>query len=163
MNLQEMADKMDKAIDVLEEQIIGIRSAGVTTAFIDSFKVKYYGQLTSVKTLAYTTADKGRILVKVYDISSINLINEVLNSSGLNTYVLSKDTIVVSIPSMCGEEKDRTIKRLNKLGEETKIAIRNIRKNYRKLDLSSEKEIQNITDKAISIVNSLIEKKVTAI
>lgn len=156
-----MADKMDKAIDVLETQIVGINRAGVTPALVDSFRVEYYGQSVPVKQLGFTTQKNNHVLIKVYDIKIVDTIVKTLITSGLNAYILYKDTISISVPPMSGEEKERTIKRLNKLGEEAKISVRNIRRAYRTKE--NDKEVQEITDKAISIISDLINRKIMAL
>jgi ribosome recycling factor len=156
-----MADKMDKAIDVLEAQIFGINRAGVTPAFVDSFKVEYYGQNVQLKELGFSTQKNGHVIVKIYDIDMVQPVLKVLVNAGLNAYILYKDTISVSVPSMSGEEKTRTIVRLNKLGEEAKISVRNIRRTYRTKE--NDKKVQEITDKAISIICGLIDRKIMAL
>jgi ribosome recycling factor len=78
----------------------------------------------------------------------------VLKDAGLNAYLFSKQAVAVSVPPICGDERERVKTRVKKLGEEAKISIRNIRQNYRKSEKGltedekrqAEKEIQELTD-----------------
>lgn len=164
-----MADKMDKAIELLQQSIIGIRLGTVTPALIDTFKVTYYGQQMPIKHLAYTSAERGNVMVKPHDPSILGTIQKTLKEAGFNAYTFSKEAVAVSVPPICGEEKEKVKARVRKLGEETKITIRSIRKNWRStLDKnlpdderrSQESSIQESTDAAIQMVDEIVDAKI---
>lgn len=162
-----MLSKMESSIQTLEDSIRGIRLGTVTTAFIDTFKVSYYGQQMPIKHLAFTSSEKGLVMVKPNDPSILGVIQKTLKEAGLNAYIFSKQAVAVSVPPICGEERERVKARVKKLGEDTKIAIRNIRKTYRKLDKSLtqdeqrklEKEIQEATDDYVALVDEMVKDK----
>lgn len=162
---------MEKTIDNFEDSIKGIRLGTVTPSFIDTFKVSYYGQLTPIKHLAATSSDKGLVLVKPHDPNLLGTIQKTLKEAGLNAYVFSKQAVAVSVPPFCGEEREKIKARVKKLGEEAKIAIRNIRQNYRKsekaatkdIQQQNEKEIQELTDIHIDLIDEIVKSKMDSL
>lgn len=160
-----MKTSMEKTVSMFSSSIVGIRAGTVTAGVIDTVKVPYYGQLTPIQHLATTGKTNNGINVDPFDPSIINTISKCLVAAGFNAYVFSKTRIIVSVPPPSGDEKKRIISHLEKLGEETKISLRNIRKNIRqKLDKeqlkNSESEIQKITDFYINEVDEIIQMKV---
>lgn len=164
---QEMTAKAEKTLQNLEESIRGIRLGMITPSFIDTFKVPYYGTETPIKHLASTTSQNGLVLVRPHDPVILGTIQNVLKGAGLNAYLFSKQVVAVSVPPICGEERERVKIRVKKLGEDAKIAIRSLRKSERKSDKSlsedqrraSDKEIQEITDLYISEIDRVITDK----
>lgn len=152
---------MDKTVEHLAEQLQAIRFGTITSGLIDSVRINCYGGTTEIRHLAMTQNDKKRICVTPYDPSLIGTINTALNSAGFNSYVFSKTSIVVSIPQPCGEEKEKVVKHVRKLGEEAKVAIRNIRKKAKKEH--DEDEVQKVTDSSINEIEEWVESKVQEI
>jgi ribosome recycling factor len=138
--------------------IIGIRGNAITAGMVDTVRVNYYGSSTPIKHLAVTGKVGQTITIEPYDLSLIGQIVTALKSAGFNAYPFSKTRICVNIPIASGEQRDRNILLLRKLGEETKIAIRNLRKKYRKEN--PDIDIQPIIDKYIKEVDSLIDNKI---
>jgi ribosome recycling factor len=168
---QEILDKMERTISCLEESIRCIRLGTVTSAFVDTFKVPYYGQQTPIKHLAFTSNERGLVMVKPNDPTILGVIQKVLKEAGLNAYIFSKQAVAVSIPPICGEERERVKARVKTLGEDAKIAIRNIRKTHRKADKSLsedekrkfDKEIQEVTDEHIAWIEQLVRDKLESL
>jgi ribosome recycling factor len=164
---QEILDKMERTIQCLEESIRCIRLGTVTSSFVDTFKVSYYGQQMPIKHLAQTSNERGLVMVKPNDPMILGAIQKTLKDAGLNAYIFSKQAVAVSVPPICGEERERVKARVKVLGEDTKIAIRNIRKAHRKSDKSLsedekrkfEKEIQEFTDRHIALVDEIVNHK----
>jgi len=172
--LSEAVAKMTKTVETFDETVRCIRTGGVTTSVIDTVKVEAYGQSTPLKHLAMTSGSPNQpISVKPYDTTLVPEINRALQKQGFSSYVFSKDTVCVQIPVACGEERDKIRLHVKKLGEEAKIAIRNIRKNYRnnleKLSESKddlkllEGDLQKLTDKAISEICKTVDFKISQI
>ncbi len=172
VNLLEMQEKMDQAVQFLHDSIRGIRGGSVTASFIDSFKVNCYGNDMLIKHVAVTSSLKGQISVKPFDTSLVGSIQKTLKEAGLNAYVYSKEIVAVSVPPPSGEDKEKIKSRIKTLGEEAKVSVRNIRKNYRsKIDknLSEDEqefidsEIQIITDKSVLEISEIIACKLAEI
>jgi ribosome recycling factor len=153
---------MKKTVDNLSTSIIGIHSGTVNPGVIDTIKVQYYGQNVPIYQVAQTgRLDNNNIAVDPYDVSILNALLTAIQSNGFTAYKFSKTRILISIPPACGETKEKVKKFLRKLGEDSKIAIRNIRKKYRKNQTYSDKKIQEITDFYINQINEIIENKIT--
>lgn len=159
---------MEKPIDLLKNQLKSIHFGNITPGIIDTVKVSYYDQLVPVGQIANTQTIKNNISVVPYEPDMIPAVNKVLISAGFNSYIFSKTTILVSVPPPSLEEKNKINNYLRKLGEEAKIAVRNIRKKIRQpLDKEAlkkiEKELQAATDVAISEIDTIIKNKIESL
>jgi ribosome recycling factor len=161
---------MAKTVDLFFDQIRNIRVGNVTTAVIDSVKVQYHGQKTPIKHLARTSGGCGQpISITPYDQSLVSQINKDLNQAGFASYVFSKTTVCVNVPPMSGEEVAKICNYVKKIGEDAKIAIRNIRKQFRNSlkeltqdeRLNAEKLLQEHTDLSISLITEGVDDKVS--
>lgn len=146
---------MQKAIEFFNDQISNIRYADIGTSLIDSIRVDVNNQKIPIKQLGWTTLEKRRIFITAYDASTLGSINKSLSNEGFSSYIFSKGQIVVDIPIRSGEDKERVIKQINKLAEEARVSIRNIRKKFR-----DEANIQELTDASIAKINSLTKCKI---
>jgi ribosome recycling factor len=160
-NLHDYQVQMNKTVDHLEEQLVGIRWGTITSGLVDTVRVSCYSGITELRYLASTQGDAKRIQVTPYDPALLGPINTALNDSGFNAYIFSKTSVVVNVPQRCGEEKDKVIKRVRKLGEEAKVSIRNIRKKARK-ECDDDDAIQRMTDASVSEVDRIVESKVSS-
>lgn len=163
MTKEMMFEKMEKTFDNFEESIRNIRTGSVTSSFIDSFKISYYGNSVPIKHIAFTINEKGLVIIKPYDLSIIGLVEKSLKESGLNAYLFSKQAIAVSVPPMSGDERERVKSHVRKLGEEAKVSIRNIRKQHRKGFEGTEDqkkvfeiEVQKATDVYVSSIEETV-------
>lgn len=155
---------MDKALGVLYASIVGIHSGTVSAGVVDTVKVPSYGQMTPVKHLAISVKSGNIIQIDPYDPALTHAIAKSLTEAGFNAYAFSKTRVCVNVPPPTGDEKKRIIIHLNKLGEEAKISVRNIRKKYRQsLEKEDQKdqdaEIQKITDAYIQEIDDIIKHK----
>ena len=82
----------------------------------------------------------------------MDAIAKYLLDSGFEAYKFSKDTVVINIPLPTGEQRDKVVKKLKSLGEETKVALRNIRKKWKKQGIDEEE-----LNKAIAKYNAKVD------
>lgn len=151
-------EKMQKAINFFEDQLKGITPVGCTTSLIDSIKVTAYNQQVQIKDLGSISQKDRRITINVFDINLTEKINKALQSSSFHSYIFSKDSVVVNLPEISGDSKKEIKKRIKSLGEEAKIAIRNIRREYRK-QIPDDKSVEKVTQKANSIIDDIVDRK----
>lgn len=159
---------MEKTVDLLRSSILGIRSCTISAGLVDSVKIPVYGTFMQLSHLANTGRVGNNVFIDPHDPSLVGLISNTLVDSGFGAYVFSKSRILIPIPPPTGDQKRETIAHLQKLGEEAKIAIRNIRKNHRqhltKDELrTQDKGIQEITDRYIREVSSVIDSKIKSL
>ncbi|MBC8588796.1 ribosome recycling factor [Paratissierella segnis] len=167
--------KMSKTISVYKEELLGIRAGRANPALLDKITVDYYGQVTPLKQVGSISAPEPRLIViQPWDSNLIPAIEkEILKSDlGLNP---SNDGKVIRliIPQLTEERRKELAKLVKKNGENSKVALRNtrrdaidkIKKMEKNKELSederklAEEEIQKITDKYIIQVDEITKKK----
>lgn len=172
---REAEDKMKKSIEVLKDDLLSIRAGRANPALLDKITVEYYGQVTPLNQVAGISAPEARLLVvQPWDQSLIPVIEkEILKSDlGLNP---SNDGKVVRliIPQLTEERRRDLTKIVKKNGEDTKVAIRNIRRvaidEVKKLEKDkeiseddrkvAEDKVQELTDKYIKEVDLVTKAK----
>ena len=172
---REAEDKMKKSIEVLRDDLLSIRAGRANPALLDKITVEYYGQVTPLNQVAGISAPEARLLVvQPWDQSLIPVIEkEILKSDlGLNP---SNDGKVVRliIPQLTEERRRDLTKIVKKNGEDTKVAIRNIRRvaidEVKKLEKDkeisederkvAEDKVQELTDKYIKEVDVVTKAK----
>ncbi len=167
--------KMDKAINVFSKELSSLRTGRANSAMLDLVKVDVYGQLMPINQLATITTPEPRIInIQVWDLNNVTLIDASIKKSelGLNPQI-DGQLIRLPIPELNEERRNELKKLIKSMGEKCKISIRNIRRDaneeLKKLlkskeisedeEKSFEKNVQNITDKHISIVEEKVSIK----
>lgn len=157
-------------MDTLRASLVGFRAGTISTAFVDTIKVSYYGSLVPIKQVAFSSSTKNGISVQPHDPNLVGSVAKSLKDSGLNAYVFSKTVVMVSVPPVTGEEKQKVHGQIRKLGEEAKVSIRSIRKSLRELVIGTkdekklaEKDIQEQVDFYISAVDVIVSDKIAGI
>ncbi len=173
--LKETAQKMDKTIEALHNELHKIRAGKATTSLLDTVKVDYYGTPTPLNKVANVAVqDAHTLTVQPYDRGSIGAIEKAILSADLGFNPANDGTVVrVPIPPLTEERRRDLVKLVKKFGEESKIAMRNIRrdanerlKKAEKDDHASEderkkaeKQVQDATDKHIVDIDRILKEK----
>ena len=173
--LKQAEDRMKKAVEVVREELIKIRTGKATTTLLDGIKVDYYGVMTSLNKIAsVSTPDVHTISVQPWEKSVIPLIEKTILTANLGLNPVSDGTLIrVPIPPLNEERRRELVKLVKKFGEEGKIAIRNIRRDAIEHLKKSEKaehfsederkrgelESQKLTDKFIKDIDNLLVVK----
>ena len=167
--------KMDKAIDVFSKELSSLRTGRANAAMLDLVKVDVYGQQMPINQLASITTPEPRMInIQVWDQNNVALIDASIKKSelGLNPQ-LDGQLIRLPIPELNEERRNELKKLIKSMGEKCKISIRNIRRDaneeLKKLlkskeigedeEKSFEKNVQNITDKHIALVDEKVLSK----
>ncbi len=140
-------DSMEKSIGNLRGEFSKIRTGRATPSLLDSIKVDYYGQPTPLKKIATVSAPEARLLVITpWDPKAISEIEKAILKSELGL-VPSKDNkiIRIPIPPLTEERRQELVKFTKKLAEDTKVSIRNIRRECNDSLKQLEKD-KNITE-----------------
>lgn len=175
--LKDAGQSMDKALEYLKNELRGIRAGRASTALVEYIKVDYYGSPTDLKSLAaISVPEPTQILIKPFDAGSVGEIRKAIESSnlGLNPQVDGKQ-IRVNIPALSGDRRKQLVAQAKKLGEDAKIAVRNVRRDANKhadgltkvkdLHISEDEvkglkdEIQNLLKKHEAAIDAAIEAK----
>lgn len=132
--LRDTKEKMDKSVHYFESEIKGIRTGRANTALIEYIKVDYYGTQTDLKGLAgISVPEPTQLLVKPFDPGAKNPILKAVEAAdlGLNPQA-DGDTIRISIPAPSAERRKQLVVQVKKLAEESRVAIRNERRDANK-------------------------------
>ncbi len=132
--LSDAEERMSKAVDHLKSELRGLRTGRASTALVDFLKVDYYGSPTDLKQLAsISIAEATQILIKPFDVGSINEIRKAIETSdlGLNPQVDGKQ-IRINIPSLSTERRQQLVGHAKKVAEESRVAARNVRRDANK-------------------------------
>lgn len=146
---------MQKTVDFLSDQLRGFQVDNVSMAMVESVRFMYHGQPTPIKHLASTSQENRRISLQLYDVTVGDSLTKCLVDSGFDAYKFSANTVIVTVPLPSGEQREKTLKRMKQLGEETKVALRNLRKKWKKQGID-EKDLNNITGKYVDMVDKMI-------
>jgi len=153
---------MTKTIQLLEDQLKGIRRSSISPGFIETLKVPYYGQMTPIRFVGTVGRCQAGITITPHDPNLVNSIAKSLQEDNLlNAYAFSKTTVVVSVPPANTGEIERIKSHIRKLGEDAKISIRNLRKSVRQ-NLSKEeqkeidKDLQLLTEEHCNKIEDII-------
>lgn len=153
---------METAIQFFSDQIRYIRAGGITDAVIDSLVVDASQGSIKLSFIANSIMQGQRILVTPHDPYETSYITSSLKDHGFDAYLASKNVIAIAIPRFSGDERKKVQKLISKMGEEAKIAVRNIRKSAKNKienDKSEEKTLQRHTDNAIKEIDNIISRK----
>ncbi|HHT67527.1 MAG TPA: ribosome recycling factor [Erysipelotrichaceae bacterium] len=128
----EMQEKMSKSIDSLKESLTSLRTGRATPSMLNGIEVDYYGSMTPINQMSSVSVPEPRqLIIKPYDKNDMKAILTALNKSDLGINPINEGTqIRLLIPALTEERRRDIVKQAKRYGEETKTAIRNIRRDY---------------------------------
>ena len=172
MILLQTEEKMNKAIANFEHNLSQIRTGRANPAMLDGINVEYYGSATPLSQIAAITVPEGRQLqIKPYDPSSIEDIERAINEANLGINPQGDgESIRLNIPPLTEESRKLLVKDVSKYAEDTKVVIRNVRrdandsikksKELTKDEISQgQEDVQKLTDQMIKKVDDIGKEK----
>lgn len=173
--------KMERSIEHLERELRGIRTGRATTALVDYVKVDYYGTMTDLRELAAISIPEAtQILVKPFDPSSLGAIVKAIETAdlGLNP-IKDANSIRINVPAPSSERRKQLVTQVRKLAEDTRVAIRNERRDAnRHIDAlvknktagvsedqgkDAKDEIESLTKSHVEKVDTISNRRITDI
>src|SRR5580704_2819276 len=129
--ISQAEERMKKAIAQLQKEYQTIRTGRANPALLDRVDVEYYGTNTPLKSLANISTPDGRsLLIQAYDKGSLKEIEQAIHKSDLGlTPTTDGNVIRINIPQPTEERRKEMVKVVKKYGEETRISLRNIRRD----------------------------------
>ena len=168
-------DRMKKAVEVVREELVKIRTGKATTVLLDGIRVEYYGQMVPLNQVSnVSTPDVHTISVQPWEKNLIQVIEKAILNANLGLNPVTDGNIVrVPIPPLNEERRRELVKLVKKFGEDGKIAVRNVRRDTIEHLKKSEKqehfsederkrgeqEAQKLTDKYIKDIDNLLAMK----
>jgi len=132
--LLETEEAMEKAIDHLKNELRGVRTGRASPALVEYIKADYYGSQSDIKSLAaISVPEPTQLLIKPFDAGALQAIKTAIEKAGLggNPMIEGKQ-IRMNLPPMSKKRRQKETARIRKMGEETKVVIRNARRDGNK-------------------------------
>lgn len=135
----ECEEQMEKAVEFLRSELRGIRTGRASPGLVEHLKinVESYGSAMDLRELAsISVPESNMLLIKPYDPSVIKDIDRAIQSSELGITPMSDGKVIrLPVPPLSGERRQKLLTQVRKLGENQKVAIRNVRRDAnRKID-----------------------------
>jgi ribosome recycling factor len=172
---QETRDNMGKSIDALKNEFNKVRTGRASLTILDGIRVDYYGTMTPLNQMATLAVPESRLItIQPWDVSVIKEIEKAILKSDLGLTPSNDGKIIrISIPPLTEERRKELVKVINKMSEDHKIAVRNIRRDSNELlkglkkdgDISeddafkAQDQVQKITDENIKLIDDVNKEK----
>ena len=163
--------RMDKAIDALNSELKTVRTGRANPTILDRVFVDYWGEMTPINQVANVSVQEGRSLViKPYDRSTLKSIERAILEADLGFNPQNDGQIIrIVIPPLTQDRRKELSKQVSKIGEQSKVAIRNIRRDandaikkgeFTEDDVKrAQEKVQKNTDQYIKKVDSIVKEK----
>lgn len=174
-DLKNLEAKIEKSLNVLKEEMGTVRAGRANAALVDKVMVEYYGTPTPLKALANISVPEPRtLLISPFDPKSIPDIEKGINTANIGITPANDGKVIrLQIPQVTEERRKELTKIVKKLGEDDKVAVRNLRREANDKVKKMEKagdfteddakstldEIQKIIDKAVKDIDAIVEAK----
>jgi len=173
--IKDAGNRMDKTLEALRSELSKVRTGKATTTLLDGVKVDYYGTQTPINQVGNVTVlDPHTLSITPWDKAMVNVIDRAILEANLGFNPISDGTnLKIPIPLLTEERRKDFVKLIKKFGEESKIAIRNVRRDANDHLKKEEKdkkisedqlktfesEVQKITDEHIKMIDDVIKHK----
>jgi ribosome recycling factor len=165
--------KMDETMQSLKRDMDSISTGRANPSLLDTIRVEIYGSMMPISQLANISIPESNILsIQVWDKESVKSVEKAIINSNLGFNPMTEgSTIRISIPKLSEERRKDLVKLAKKYGEDKKIALRNIRRDFLDEFKKNEKElgkdqihsfgdiVQKITDEFASKIDEVIAVK----
>jgi ribosome recycling factor len=169
--MKEAAHKMEQAVAHLKEELAGIRTGRATPAVLHRITVEYYGSPVPLNQLASTNVPEPRLLqITPFDKSAMSAIEKAIQSSDLGITPSNDGNVIrLAFPPLTEERRRELVKQVHTRAEESRVAVRNVRRHAKdemeKLEregaiseddlVRAEKELQKLTDRSVAEIDEI--------
>lgn len=173
--IKDARSRMDKSIEALRSELAKIRSGKATTALLDSIRVDYYGNMVSLNQVCNVSVlDVHTLSITPWEKQMVQIIDKAILEANLGLNPISDGTnLKIPIPALNEERRKDLVKLVKKFGEESKVAIRNVRRDtndHLKREEKAKKisedalhdaetEVQKLTDEHIKLIDDVLKHK----
>ncbi len=173
--IQDAEERMGKSVRSLERELKKMRTGRASLSLLDDIRVDYYGTPTPLNQMASLAVPENRLItIQPWDASVIKDIEKAIQKANLGLTPSSDGKIIrISIPPLTEERRKELVKQVNRICEEYRVAVRNIRREANEMLKELKKEgqaseddvyraqdrVQKLTDKYIEKIDSLFKEK----
>jgi ribosome recycling factor len=164
---KETREKMEKGLEALKKEQSRIRTGRASVSLLDGIRVQYYGSVVPLNQVASLSVPESRLItIQPWDIKAIGEIEKAILKSELGLNPINDGKVIrINIPPLTEERRRDLVKVIKKMAEETKVALRNIRrdsnealKGLKKDKHISEDDVFKAQDEVQKITKDYIEK-----
>lgn len=175
MDLQQDSQKMEKAVSLLKAELSKMRTGRASPSLVEHLKIDYYGTATPLNQVAQISIpDPKTIQIASWDQSALPLIEKAIIAANIGLTPNADGKLIrLNVPSLTEERRRDIAKTVKKIGEDTKVAIRNIRREANERVKSEEKskvisedaakklqeQVQKLTDNFVAEIDKIVEAK----
>ncbi len=173
--IKDAKQRMDKSLEALRNDLAKVRTGKATTQLLDGIRVDYYGTMTPINQVGnLSVLDVHTLAITPWDKSMVPLIEKAILEANIGFNPVSDGTnLKIPVPPLTEERRKEFVKLTKKFGEETKIAIRNIRRDAndhlkreekdKKISEDElkqlENEVQKLTDEHTKTIEEILKHK----
>lgn len=171
----DISNRMDSSISSLKMEMSGIRAGRASPSMLDTIKVDVYGSKMPINQVGNITTPEPRLInIDIWDQGNVNAVEKAIRESDLGINPSIEGTLIrLPLPQLTEERKLEYIKLAKKIGEASKVAIRNIRRDgieqFKKLEKDKElgedeskklqSDIEEITSMHVKLIDSIVSDK----
>ena len=171
----DISSRMDSSISSLKTEMSGIRAGRASPSMLDTIKVDVYGSKMPISQIGNITTPEPRLInIDIWDQGNVNAVEKAIRESDLGINPSIEGTLIrLPLPQLTEERKLEYIKLAKKIGEASKVAIRNIRRDgieqFKKLEKEKEigedeskklqSDIEEITSIHVKLIDSIVSEK----
>jgi ribosome recycling factor len=173
--IKDAKGRMDKTIETLRGELSKIRTGKATTVLLDSIKVDYYGNMVPLNQVGNVSVlDVHTLAITPWEKQMVQIVDKAILEANLGLNPISDGTnLKIPIPALNEERRKELVKLVRKFGEESKVAIRNVRRDtneHLKKEQKDKKitedqlrdteaEVQKLTDDHIKLIDDTLKHK----
>ena len=173
--IKDANSRMNKSIEALQSELAKIRTGKATTVLLDSIRVDYYGNMVPLNQVGNVSVlDAHTLAITPWEKQMVQIIDKAILEANLGFNPISDGTnLKIPIPALNEERRKELVKLVRKFGEESKVAIRNVRRDAidhlkreekeKKMSEDqlhdAEKEVQKLTDDHIKLIDETLKHK----
>lgn len=175
MNFEDIEERMNKTISVLDENLSEIRAGRANPSILNKVSVEYYGTATPINQVAGISVPEPRLIViQPWDMTLLKEIEKAIQKADIGINPMNDGRVIrLSFPELTEERRKELVKDIRKIGEESKIAIRAIRRDGIDMakaaqkcgeltedeETAAENKIQKLTDAKIEEIDKILSDK----
>ena len=172
---KEFSAKMEKTVEVMQSDFASVRAGRANAAVLDQIRVDYYGTPTPVQQIGtISSPDPRTLIIQPWESSLLREIEKAIQTSDLGINPQNDGRVIrLVFPQLTEERRKELAKQVKKYGEDSKVAVRNIRRDAmekfkaqkKKSEITEddfkniEKDMQKITDDFVKKIDELVAKK----
>jgi ribosome recycling factor len=174
-DIDDIERRMGKAIDVLKQEFVGLRTGRASVSMLDPVRVEVYGSMMPINQIGTVSVPEPRMIsVQVWDKSNVKAVEKAITASGLGLNPQADGTLIrIPIPELNEQRRKELTKVAGQYAEQAKVAVRGVRRDGMDSLKKSEKdgdlgeddvkmyqeEIQKLTDDATKKIDEMLAQK----